>query len=131
MSEVASDVVPAVIEHAAALLAKIRARAPRVHCITNTVAQAFTANMLLAAGATPSVTTSPEEIAGFVAGADSLLVNLGTLDAERRAGDRNRARCCARASTCRGCSIRCSSTARPRGWSSRVRWWRAGRRSSG
>jgi hydroxyethylthiazole kinase len=84
MSEVASDVVPAVIEHAAALLAKIRARAPRVHCITNTVAQAFTANMLLAAGATPSVTTSPEEIAGFVAGADSLLVNLGTLDAERR-----------------------------------------------
>jgi hydroxyethylthiazole kinase len=84
MSDVASDVVPAVIEHAAALPAKIRAKRPRVHCITNTVAQAFTANTLLAAGATPSVTTSPEEIAGFVASADSLLVNLGTLDAERR-----------------------------------------------
>ncbi len=55
-----------------------------MHCITNTVAQAFTANTLLAAGATPSVTTSPEEIAGFVASADNLLVNLGTLDAERR-----------------------------------------------
>lgn len=84
MSEVLSDVVPAVVDHAAALLAKVRTKNPRVHCITNTAAQAFTANTLLAAGATPSVTTSPEEIAGFVAGADSLLVNLGTLDAERR-----------------------------------------------
>lgn len=84
MSEVVSDVVPAVVEQASTLLSKIRAKNPRVHCITNTVAQAFTANTLLAAGATPSVTTSPEEIAGFVGGADSLLVNLGTLDAERR-----------------------------------------------
>jgi hydroxyethylthiazole kinase len=84
MPEAVSDVVPAVVERAAALLARIRAKKPRVHCITNTVAQAFTANTLLAAGATPSVTTSLEEIAAFVAGADSLLVNLGTLDAERR-----------------------------------------------
>src|SRR5262245_39717017 len=84
MSDTSTDVVAAVIEHAATLLDSIRAKTPRVHCITNTVAQAFTANTLLAAGATPSVTTSPEEIAGFVASADSLLVNLGTLDAERR-----------------------------------------------
>jgi hydroxyethylthiazole kinase len=84
MSDAVPDVVSAVVDHAAALLARIRARTPRVHCITNTVAQAFTANTLLAAGATPSVTTSPEEIAAFVAGADNLLVNLGTLDAERR-----------------------------------------------
>jgi hydroxyethylthiazole kinase len=55
-----------------------------VHCITNSVAQAYTANMLLAAGAIPSMTISPEEIAAFVAGADALLVNLGTFDAERR-----------------------------------------------
>ena len=83
MSEVV-DVVSKVVEHAAALLPKIRAKNPRVHCITNTVAQAFTANTLLAAGATPSVTTSPEEIGGFIAGAHNLLVNLGTLDRERR-----------------------------------------------
>lgn len=83
MSEVLDD-VPRVVEHAAALLTKIRARHPRVHCVTNTVAQVLTANALLAAGATPSVTTSPEEIGGFVAGADNLLVNLGTLDRERR-----------------------------------------------
>jgi hydroxyethylthiazole kinase len=69
---------------AADVLARIRSRAPRVHCITNSVAQAYTANMLLAAGAIPSMTISPEEVAAFVAGADALLVNLGTFDAERR-----------------------------------------------
>jgi len=41
--------------------------------------------VLLAAGAVPSMTLSPQEIGGFVAGADALLVNLGTFDAERRA----------------------------------------------
>ena len=69
---------------ATAVLARIRERAPRVHCITNTVAQQYTANMLLAAGAVPSMTLSPQEIGAFVAGADALLVNLGTFDAERR-----------------------------------------------
>ena len=66
------------------ILARLRARAPRVHCITNSVAQAFTANVLLAAGAVPSMTLAAEEIGGFVASADALLVNLGTFDAERR-----------------------------------------------
>jgi hydroxyethylthiazole kinase len=70
---------------AAELLARLRARGPRVHCITNTVAQAYTANVLLAAGCVPSMTLSAEEIGGFVAGADALLVNLGTFDAGRRA----------------------------------------------
>ena len=67
------------------VLARLRARAPRVHCITNTVAQAFTANMLLAAGAIPSMTIAADEVGAFVARADALLVNLGTFDAERRA----------------------------------------------
>jgi hydroxyethylthiazole kinase len=70
---------------AAVMLARLRARAPRVHCITNTVAQQYTANVLLALGAVPSMTISPEEIVSFVASADALLVNLGTFDAERRA----------------------------------------------
>ncbi|MFN3656943.1 MAG: hydroxyethylthiazole kinase [Pseudolabrys sp.] len=73
-------------QRAAELLAQLRARAPKVHCITNTVAQAFTANVLLAAGGVPSMTLSAGEIGGFVARADALLVNLGTFDAERRAG---------------------------------------------
>ena len=69
---------------AAALLERLRARSPRVHCITNAVAQNFTANVLLASGAVPSMTLSVEEIGAFVAGADALLVNLGTFDRERR-----------------------------------------------
>ena len=67
------------------ILARLRARAPRIHCITNAVAQNFTANVVLAAGCVPSMTLSPEEIGAFVAGAQGLLVNLGTFGAERRA----------------------------------------------
>jgi hydroxyethylthiazole kinase len=73
-----------VMQAAGTLLARMRSRGPRVHCITNAVAQNFTANVLLAAGCVPSMTLSPEEIAAFVAGADGLLVNLGTFDAGRR-----------------------------------------------
>jgi hydroxyethylthiazole kinase len=69
---------------AAALLDRLRTRSPRVHCITNAVAQNYTANALLAAGCVPSMTLSPEEIAPFVARAHALLVNLGTFDRERR-----------------------------------------------
>jgi len=67
------------------IIGRVRARGPRVHCITNTVAQNFTANALLAAGCVPSMTLSPDEIGPFVAGAQALLVNLGTFDCERRA----------------------------------------------
>jgi hydroxyethylthiazole kinase len=69
---------------AAALLDRLRTRNPRIHCITNAVAQNFTANALLAAGCVPSMTLSPEEIAPFVARSHALLVNLGTFDRERR-----------------------------------------------
>jgi hydroxyethylthiazole kinase len=69
---------------AAELLDRLRQRRPRIHCITNTVAQEITANAVLAVGATPSVTISRDEIAAFVAGADALLVNLGTLDPAHR-----------------------------------------------
>ncbi len=70
---------------AGALIERLRARAPRVHCITNNVAQNFTANVLLAAGCVPSMTLSPDEVAAFAAGAQALMVNLGTFNAERSA----------------------------------------------
>ena len=70
---------------AAALLGRLRTVGPRVHCITNAVAQNFTANVLLAAGVVPSMTLSAEEIGAFVAHSGALLVNLGTFDRERRA----------------------------------------------
>ena len=66
------------------ILARLRAGSPRVHCITNAVAQAFTANVLLAAGALPSMTIAPEEVGDFVSRSNALLVNLGTFDAMRR-----------------------------------------------
>jgi len=68
-----------------ALLERVRHKSPRVHAITNAVAQTFTANILLALGAVPSMTLAPEEVAGFAASADAVLVNLGTLDETRRA----------------------------------------------
>ena len=69
---------------AADILERIRARKPRVHCITNAVAQTFTANMLLAAGAIPSMTIAQAEVRAFAARADAVLVNLGTFDPERQ-----------------------------------------------
>jgi hydroxyethylthiazole kinase len=66
------------------ILERLRQRRPRVHCITNAVAQTFTANMLLAAGAVPSMTIAQKEIKAFVARADALLINLGTFDPERQ-----------------------------------------------
>jgi hydroxyethylthiazole kinase len=71
------------LQAAADVLARLRVKAPRVHCITNSVAQNFTANVLLAIGVQPAMTIAPEEIGHFVAGADALLVNLGTYDRER------------------------------------------------
>ena len=66
------------------ILERLRERRPRVHCITNAVAQAFTANMLLAVGAVPSMTIAQKEVKAFTARADALLINLGTFDPERR-----------------------------------------------
>ena len=82
-AESAADALSAAI---ATLLERLRQRRPRIHCMTNNVAQAFTANVLLAAGAVPSMSIAPEEIEAFVGRAGALLVNLGTFDAERRAG---------------------------------------------
>ena len=66
------------------ILERLRERRPRVHCITNAVAQAFTANMLLAAGAVPSMTIALKEVKAFAARADAVLINLGTFDPERQ-----------------------------------------------
>lgn len=71
-------------ETIAAVMGRLRARRPRIHVLTSPVAQTFTANMLLAAGAHPSMTTAPEEVPAFVAASDGLLINLGMLDRVRR-----------------------------------------------
>jgi hydroxyethylthiazole kinase len=66
------------------LLDRARTRSPRVHCLMNTVVQKLVADGLSALGAIPSMTSSTEEVQAFVGKADALVVNLGTLDAQRR-----------------------------------------------
>jgi hydroxyethylthiazole kinase len=62
-------------------LARLRERAPLTHCLTNTVVQNFTANVLLAAGAAPAMVPAVEEAGDFARIADALLVNVGTITA--------------------------------------------------
>jgi hydroxyethylthiazole kinase len=60
-------------------LTALRERGPLVHNITNLVAMDMTANLLLAAGASPLMAHAREELAEVVAAADALTVNIGTL----------------------------------------------------
>lgn len=69
--------------HCGAVLSRLRQQRPRIHALTNPVAQALTANGLLAIGAVPTLTTHPDEIEDFVAGSAAVLLNLGMLDGER------------------------------------------------
>jgi hydroxyethylthiazole kinase len=66
----------------AAILARVAATKPRVQCLTNTVAQNITANMLLAFGAIPSMAIHVDEVAAMARGAAAILINIGTINAE-------------------------------------------------
>jgi len=74
----------AFVERAAAAIEALRTHRPRVHCLTNAVVLELTANTLLALGAVPSMTSSADEVEDFVGGAGALLINLGTLEPQRR-----------------------------------------------
>ncbi|WP_102959629.1 hydroxyethylthiazole kinase [Mangrovicella endophytica] len=72
------------IDRIASLPQRLRNRAPRVHCLLNTVAQKLVADGLSALGIIPSMTSSADEVAHFARRADALLVNLGTSTPEMR-----------------------------------------------
>jgi hydroxyethylthiazole kinase len=59
--------------------AHLRQSVPLVHCITNDVVTNFTANVLLAAGASPAMVVAIEEVEDFVRIAQALLINVGTI----------------------------------------------------
>jgi hydroxyethylthiazole kinase len=61
-------------------LERLRAKRPLVHNITNYVVMNFSANVLLAIGASPAMVHAPEEVEEFVAISSALVVNIGTLD---------------------------------------------------
>ncbi len=58
---------------------EIRGRGPLVHNITNFVVMNFTANVLLACGASPVMAHAAEEVEEMVGLASALVLNIGTL----------------------------------------------------
>jgi hydroxyethylthiazole kinase len=72
-----------IFAHAAAQnLSTVRAKAPLVHNITNLVVMNYTANALLAMGASPVMAHALEEVEEMAALAGALVLNIGTLTAE-------------------------------------------------
>lgn len=59
-------------------VATLRERAPLVHALTNYVTAGFTANVLLAAGASAAMVDNADEAPLFAGVADAVLINLGT-----------------------------------------------------
>lgn len=72
-------------DEARRLSARVAERRPRVHALTNPVAQALSANALVAMGAVPSMSAHPADILPLLRSADALLVNLGMLEPAREA----------------------------------------------
>ncbi|MEG9883592.1 MAG: hydroxyethylthiazole kinase [Hyphomicrobiales bacterium] len=73
-----TSVAIASADRVGALLENLRAKSPLIHCITNVVAANFTANVLLALGASPAMVDNTEEAGPFAGVAGAMLVNLGT-----------------------------------------------------
>jgi hydroxyethylthiazole kinase len=70
-------------QNAAEMLRKVRDKKPLVHSITNYVTMNYTANALLACGASAVMAHAGEEVAEMVSLADALVLNLGTLTEAR------------------------------------------------
>ncbi|MFC5370289.1 hydroxyethylthiazole kinase [Arcanobacterium bovis] len=67
------------VNHAISTWNLIRSERPLIHCITNTVVQNFTANVLLATRSSPAMIDIPWEAGEFARYASASLINLGTL----------------------------------------------------
>mgnify|MGYP001175522346 FL=1 len=85
------------VESAAEALVELRRQRPLVHNITNYVVMDFSANALLAIGASPVMAHAADEVREMVALAGALVLNIGTLsppwiDAMFAAGHAARAR---------------------------------------
>ena len=66
-------------QKAAENLKAVRAKRPLIHNITNYVVMNYTANALLACGASPVMAHAPEEVEEMVSFAGALVLNIGTL----------------------------------------------------
>jgi len=61
-------------------LKRLREKRPLIHNITNYVVMNYTANALLASGASPAMAHAPEEVEEMVSLAGALVINIGTLN---------------------------------------------------
>ncbi|WP_282002604.1 hydroxyethylthiazole kinase [Veillonella denticariosi] len=61
------------------ILQELRTKNPLVICITNDVVKAFTANGLLAAGASPVMSECVEDLENLIVHASAMLINIGTV----------------------------------------------------
>lgn len=71
--------MPQLNEKAAQNLSALRAQKPLIHNITNYVVMNYTANALLAMGASPVMAHAQNEVEDMVAFAGALVLNIGTL----------------------------------------------------
>jgi len=78
-------------------LAAVVATGPLVHCLTNIVVAGFTANVLLALGASPAMVENACEAGPFASISGGVLINLGTLSPERESAMRAAAEAASRA----------------------------------
>ncbi|MDO5089969.1 MAG: hydroxyethylthiazole kinase [Cardiobacteriaceae bacterium] len=69
----------------------LTARTPLIHVLTNPLAIHFSANALLAVGASPAMVEAEQEVGAFTAVAANLLINIGTLHDGRLAAMRKAA----------------------------------------
>lgn len=67
---------------------QVRSQQPLVQCLTNTVVQGLTANVLAAVGASPAMCDTPAESADFAKISSGVLINTGTPNTEQYAGMR-------------------------------------------
>ncbi len=65
------------------ILNLVREKTPLVHCITNYVTVNDMANIILAGGGSPIMADEVEEVEDIVKISDSLLLNIGTINAEK------------------------------------------------
>lgn len=82
------DAEPFTAASAKTVLNALWTKRPLVHCLTNEVVQEITADVLLAAGASPAMVVAQEEAATFAGIADAVLINVGTPYPDRLASMR-------------------------------------------
>ena len=73
----------AILQKVVTAWTELQTQQPLVHCITNSVAANYAANVLLAAGASPAMIDNPFEAESFASIAAALSINLGTPTTEQ------------------------------------------------